>query len=822
MVNLKNLIDFLPFEYKDQDTYKVNGKGILERFLEICGEHFEDYITKDIENILEIIDIDKAPDMYLNFLWQFLGEMPFAYGNTIDAQKWNEYFNGFYSDDKLQELSKLWIIPKDGPFSLSSTQVRNILKYSVQLFKIRGTSEFFEIMMRLYGLTCTVSDPSKSENYDGWLKDHPHYDQELYLYDNDKDYDNTFQCSQCIPVTFIIRGHGYTSNTEEFKRFRKSLEEFFKRFIPYHVSFKIDYGFTVDDGYAIKAELVNPDQPNLITSQVLEVPVRVTVTANWEDADLRYQISSDQINWGYTKHPSGSIFRIPRAGTYYFRSVGDPTKITSITVLQKPYNRTYSISCDPIIARITPTNLKVSTVVRANLTQDGNIKLCKVRLSGTDLVKPSGSYWEFTKPGTYIFEIVDFPIKQTSFVVTQEPYTYKVICTPEQFRVGDNQSVRDAQTTLSITSNYPQSVTGELYCKLLGSNRVFKSGDKFTADSYGIYKFKCTLDTRETEEGVGTFEVVSNKTSIYRISLSQNTSTLENGTAKTTVYLNKVSGKEDNFNVKVIETGEILDLTNGYYIYTTDKAGTYTFQSQAYPSAKVTWTVKNPPVVYQDKLRIVPSDTEDLNWKEPDWSLPEDQIMDDRAVYTLVNKDSVCKFSIEEIKNGMSINGSVTCLENNESYDLGTEISLNQPGSYTFLADDGSFLQCQVILEDYPTVIEITCNPETAELKGSVKQVSTIIKCTSNKTDFDSRIREVGKVNTYEAGGDGYEFTTSTAGEYIFESVADPSKRVKFTVTDSDLLNVAPQVLTWESNDLSEKTFTITTYSDQTWTIEEL
>ena len=51
MINLKTLIDFLPFEYKAQDTYKVNGKGILERFLEICGEHFEDYITKDIENI---------------------------------------------------------------------------------------------------------------------------------------------------------------------------------------------------------------------------------------------------------------------------------------------------------------------------------------------------------------------------------------------------------------------------------------------------------------------------------------------------------------------------------------------------------------------------------------------------------------------------------------------------------------------------------------------------------------------------------------------------------------------------------------------------
>lgn len=280
MINLKNLIDFLPFEYKAQDTYKVNGKGILERFLEICGEHFEDYITKDIENILDIIDIDKAPDMYLNFLWQFLGEMPFAYGNTIDAQKWAEYFNGFYSDAKLQELSKLWIIPKEGPFTLTSTQVRNILKYSISLFKIRGTSEFFEIMMRLYGLTCVVTDPAKADSYDGWVKGNPHFDQ-YYHYDDKYTYDNTFDCSQCIPVTFRLTGHGYTSNSAAFRKFREAVEAFFKRFIPYHVSFDIQYGFTVNDGYTIKAELVNPDQPNLITSEVYEVPVKVAVTSDW-------------------------------------------------------------------------------------------------------------------------------------------------------------------------------------------------------------------------------------------------------------------------------------------------------------------------------------------------------------------------------------------------------------------------------------------------------------------------------------------------------------------------------------------------------------
>lgn len=650
MINLKNLIDFLPFEYKAQDTYKVNGKGILERFLEICGEHFEDYITKDIENILDIIDIDKAPDMYLNFLWQFLGEMPFAYGNTIDAQKWAEYFNGFYSDSKLQELSKLWIIPKEGPLTLTSTQVRNILKYSISLFKIRGTSEFFEIMMRLYGLTCVVTDPAKADSYDGWVKGNPHFDQ-YYQYDDKYTYDNTFDCSQCIPVTFRLTGHGYTSNSAAFRKFREAVEAFFKRFIPYHVSFDIQYGFTVNDGYTIKAELVNPDQPNLITSEVYEVPVKVTVTSDWINADLRYQISSDNINWGYTKHESGSIFNIPRAGTYYFRSVGDPTKVTQITVNQESYNRVYSITCDPITGKITPTNLKVSTVVRANVSYKGTVKTCNVRLSGTDIVKVSGSTWEFSEPGTYIFEVVEFPVKQTSFVVTREEVTYKVRCTPSEFRVGDKQSIKDATTTLTIESNYPESFTGELYCKLIGDTKLFKNGDKFTANSSGTYKFKCTLDKRETDEGVGIFEVVSGKTAVYRITVSPPTVTLFNGSAKTTVKIQRISGNGDDYRVRVIETGETFNAQNGY-VYTANRAGTYTFQSVAYPTAKTTLVVNNFPVVYQNKLKIVPSDATDSHWKEPNWALPEDQIDDTYAVYQLLDEKSACKFHLEEMKMG--------------------------------------------------------------------------------------------------------------------------------------------------------------------------
>lgn len=154
--------------------------------------------------------------------------------------------------------------------------------------------------------------------------------------------------------------------------------------------------------------MVNPDQPNLVTSEVYEVPVLVTVTSDWMNADLRYQISSDRINWGYTKHESGSVFNIPRAGTYYFRSVGDNSKITQITVRQETYNRSYIISCEPITGKITPTTLKVSTRVIARVSYKGTEKLCNVRLVGTDQVKISGSTWEFTKPGTYFLRLWNF------------------------------------------------------------------------------------------------------------------------------------------------------------------------------------------------------------------------------------------------------------------------------------------------------------------------------------------------------------------------------------------------------------------------------
>ncbi len=333
MIDLKKLIDFLPFEYKDQDTYKVDGKGILERFLEICGSYFQDNISADIESLLGITDFDTCPEIYLNYLWESFGQLPFARWNNIDEGAFKTYYNGLLSEAELNSLKSKWILPKKGALALTTKQIRDLLKYSISLIKIRGTSQFFEILFRMYGLNCTIDDPAKS-GYDGWLKTHPYFDQDQY-YDK-SNFDNIYGCSQCINVTFHITGHGYSNNSGEFIEFRKAIENIIDRFKPYHVGATIDYGFNINDNYLITADFVDPNintiQPGYITS----VPIKVTVSSNYQNADLRYQVSGDGNTWGYKKYENGTIFNATIGNqTYYFRSVGDPTKVTQVHVKLK-------------------------------------------------------------------------------------------------------------------------------------------------------------------------------------------------------------------------------------------------------------------------------------------------------------------------------------------------------------------------------------------------------------------------------------------------------------------------------------------------------
>lgn len=123
MINIKNLIEYLPFYYKDSDTYKdSDGKGILEKFLEICGTYFQDNIKKSIDNTLEhCLKVDKdIDDTYLNYIWESFGKFPFAKPDSKSILK------------------------------LSKEQKVDLIKYVISLYKIRGSRKFYEIIFRLY------------------------------------------------------------------------------------------------------------------------------------------------------------------------------------------------------------------------------------------------------------------------------------------------------------------------------------------------------------------------------------------------------------------------------------------------------------------------------------------------------------------------------------------------------------------------------------------------------------------------------------------------------------------------------------------------
>lgn len=225
-MNLRKLIDFFPYIYKERDTYKVNGQGILERFLEVCGTYLEEYITPDIDNELELIDLDNVPPMYLNYLWEYLGSIPFAYGVSIDKDKFDKYYNGLKSKEELEALSKVWTIQKNGPVVLNDTKVRNILKYAITLTKIRGTKKFFETIFKLYGFECTIVDSFLDSNtnnsIDEWVDDKPKYDSEYYKYDSAK-FDEDQRCNQCFTVNIDISAGPFADINSEYFYDSKSI-----------------------------------------------------------------------------------------------------------------------------------------------------------------------------------------------------------------------------------------------------------------------------------------------------------------------------------------------------------------------------------------------------------------------------------------------------------------------------------------------------------------------------------------------------------------------------------------------------------------------
>ena len=133
--------------HKDYDTYKdAQGKGILERFVEICGEYFDNEVVPEIDNIVDsLIDYDKNSAIYINYLWEMFGSFPYAYGVIVGIE--------IPTKENIQK----WIQEDD---HYPRADFRKLMRYILQLYRIRGSQLFFTVVGRLFNVEITVKELS--------------------------------------------------------------------------------------------------------------------------------------------------------------------------------------------------------------------------------------------------------------------------------------------------------------------------------------------------------------------------------------------------------------------------------------------------------------------------------------------------------------------------------------------------------------------------------------------------------------------------------------------------------------------------------------
>lgn len=479
MLNLRKLIDLLPYYYKGADTYKnKDGKGIFERYLEIFGNYFEDHIVEDTSTITDIIDIENCDELYLNHLWEFLGQMPFAQGPHIDLEKWKIYFNGFKlksenatnyvgKDPNISGEVKSWrnlcIVPTNSSlyFNPDSETVRALIKYTISLFKIRGTKQFFEILFRIYGLGCEIKEPETEifgdnpENVDyagkdtdyagknskvhGDSQDYAGIGQDMYInkYGNSKldvedslldEYtlDKFTTCTKCVTIPVNITGHTYkNANEKGFNSFRIACENIFDRFLPFNVKADINYGFIIPKTYTISTYIWDGTKWSFILnsngfsdSEIIKelylqdsirtnLKIKVVIVSSYKDSiEPKFIIGSEvdgQEVYGETKHGSEYIFNVTRATSYIIKSVyantygSHPYSKVVLNITRKSSIKYYNIGYLADTLNISKDNTSVSIELTGTVSFNGVIYPVNIRRIDT------GEILVVDKLGKYTF-----------------------------------------------------------------------------------------------------------------------------------------------------------------------------------------------------------------------------------------------------------------------------------------------------------------------------------------------------------------------------------------------------------------------------------
>lgn len=162
-MDIKQLINLLPSYYKEFDSYKVKGKGLLERFLELIGDALYK-VKESIDNFLNVISIDNTDEKNLDLLAKQLGSIPFTGSNSIESLK------------------------------LTNRQRREIISMSTWFIKNRGSKEFFiTLFKKLHNkennLSLSITENVSNQNP---------------LKENIMDYD-TESDSTCLDVDYTLQ-----------------------------------------------------------------------------------------------------------------------------------------------------------------------------------------------------------------------------------------------------------------------------------------------------------------------------------------------------------------------------------------------------------------------------------------------------------------------------------------------------------------------------------------------------------------------------------------------------------------------------------------
>lgn len=205
---------FFPQYYKENDSYKdKEGRGLLERLVTTCTEYLDSDIVgttnfPGLDEFINLIDVDKTPEIFLNYLWEYLGEIPYAWGVLTNGQPYTK-----------ENLEKWLSSPKGYP----KADPRTVLKYAISLYKIRGTKKFYQILGSLYGVEIDLIDHDRhssilgedfvkavygdtyvtyasDSNPEGITSQYP-----LYKYEDPGNAPDQSSCNECVYLEVYIK-----------------------------------------------------------------------------------------------------------------------------------------------------------------------------------------------------------------------------------------------------------------------------------------------------------------------------------------------------------------------------------------------------------------------------------------------------------------------------------------------------------------------------------------------------------------------------------------------------------------------------------------